>query len=172
MNEKNHSKIKMMTLSALLAAFTAVATIMIQIPTPTKGYVNLGDCVVNIAGWILGPLYGAAAAGIGSSLADIISGYTMYAPVTLIIKALMAAASFFTFRAVNKRFSNTVSRIIAASAAELIMVFGYTMFEVIIYHSWSYVLIGTAGNIAQSVMGIISSVAVYELVIKKIPNYK
>ena len=154
MNEKNHSKIKMMTLSALLAAFTAVATIMIQIPTPTKGYVNLGDCVVNIAGWILGPLYGAAAAGIGSSLADIISGYTMYVPVTLIIKALMAAASFFTFRAVNKRFSNTVSRIIAASAAELIMVFGYTMFEVIIYHSWSYVLIGTAGNIAQSVMGI------------------
>ncbi|MBP3760537.1 MAG: ECF transporter S component [Ruminococcus sp.] len=172
MNEKNHSKIKMMTLSALLAAFTAVATIMIQIPTPTKGYVNLGDCVVNIAGWILGPLYGAAAAGIGSSLADIISGYTMYVPVTLIIKALMAAASFFTFRAVNKRFSNTVSRIIAASAAELIMVFGYTMFEVIIYHSWSYVLIGTAGNIAQSVMGIVSSVAVYELVIKKIPNYK
>lgn len=172
MNEKNHSKVKMMTLSALLAAFTAVATIMIQIPTPTKGYVNLGDCVVNIAGWILGPLYGAAAAGIGSSLADIISGYTMYAPVTLIIKALMAAASFFTFRAVNKRFSNTVSRIIAASAAELIMVFGYTMFEVIIYHSWSYVLIGTAGNIAQSVMGIVSSVAVYELVIKKIPNYK
>lgn len=172
MNEKNHSKIKMMTLSALLAAFTAVATIMIQIPTPTKGYVNLGDCVVNIAGWILGPVYGAAAAGIGSSLADIISGYTMYAPVTLIIKALMAAASFFTFRAVNKRFSNTVSRIIAASAAELIMVFGYTMFEVIIYHSWSYVLIGTAGNIAQSVMGIVSSVAVYELVIKKIPNYK
>ncbi len=172
MNEKNHSKIKMMTLSALLAAFTAVATIMIQIPTPTKGYVNLGDCVVNIAGWILGPLYGAAAAGIGSSLADIISGYTMYAPVTLIIKSLMAAASFFTFRAVKKRFSNTVSRIIAASAAELIMVFGYTMFEVIIYHSWSYVLIGTAGNIAQSVMGIISSVAVYELVIKKIPNYK
>ena len=162
----------MMTLSALLAAFTAVATIMIQIPTPTKGYVNLGDCVVNIAGWILGPLYGAAAAGIGSSLADIISGYTMYVPVTLIIKALMAAASFFTFRAVNKRFSNTVSRIIAASAAELIMVFGYTMFEVIIYHSWSYVLIGTAGNIAQSVMGIVSSVAVYELVIKKIPNYK
>jgi uncharacterized membrane protein len=172
MNEKNHSKIKMMTLSALLAAFTAVATIMIQIPTPTKGYVNLGDCVVNIAGWILGPVYGAAAAGIGSSLADIISGYTMYAPITLIIKSLMAAASFFTFRTVNKRFSNTVSRIIAASAAELIMVFGYTIFEVIIYHSWSYVLIGTAGNIAQSVMGIVSSVAVYELVIKKIPNYK
>ena len=136
--KRNNSKIKMMTLSALLAAFTAVATIMIQIPTPTKGYVNLGDCIVNIAAWVLGPAYGAAAAGIGSSLADIISGYTMYAPVTLVIKALMAAASFFTFRAVNKRFSNTVSRIIAASAAELVMVTGYTLYEVIIYHSWSY----------------------------------
>lgn len=172
MNTNNHSKVRTLTLSAMLAAFTAVATIMIQIPTPTKGYVNLGDCVVNMAGWILGPAYGAAAAGIGSALADIILGYTMYAPVTLVIKALMAAVSFFTFRAVKNRFSGILSRILAAAAAELVMVVGYTMYEVIIYHSWSYVLIGTAGNVAQSVMGIISSVAVYELIIKKIPNYK
>ena len=172
MNLNRNNKVRMMTLAARLAAFTAVATIMIQIPTPTKGYVNLGDCIVNIAAWVLGPAYGAAAAGIGSSLADIISGYTMYAPVTLVIKALMAVVSFYVFNLTKDRFKGIISTVIAASAAELVMVTGYTLYEVIIYHSWSYAVVGIPGNIAQSVMGIISSAAVYELVIKKIPVRK
>lgn len=90
----NSKKIKTMTLAALLAAFACVATMLIQVPTPTKGYVNLGDCIVNISAWLLGPVYGAAAAGIGSAMADVISGYIVYAPATLIIKGLMAAAHF------------------------------------------------------------------------------
>ena len=99
----NSKKIKTMTLAALLAAFACVATMLIQVPTPTKGYVNLGDCIVNISAWLLGPVYGAAAAGIGSAMADVISGYIVYAPATLIIKGLMAAASFFVYRAVSKK---------------------------------------------------------------------
>ena len=64
---------KFLTLAAVLAALTTVAT-LIQIPRP-HGYINLGDTIVNCAGWILGGTYGAAAAGIGSALADIVSGF-------------------------------------------------------------------------------------------------
>ena len=64
-------KIKKLTVSALLCAFACVATMLIRIPTPTKGYVNLGDCIVNVSGWLLGPVYGAAAGGIGSGSPDL-----------------------------------------------------------------------------------------------------
>ena len=89
----NSKKTKLITLTALLTAFTTVSTMIIRIPTPTKGYVNLGDCLVNISAWLLGPVYGAAAAGIGSALADVFSGYIVYALATLIIKGAMAVAS-------------------------------------------------------------------------------
>ena len=84
------SKIKKMVLTALLAALTCVATMIIQIPSPMNGYVNLGDCFVLLSGWLLGPWLGFAASGIGSMLADIFLGYTHYAPGTLVIKGLVA----------------------------------------------------------------------------------
>ncbi|MCM1361695.1 MAG: ECF transporter S component [Clostridiales bacterium] len=166
----NSKKIKTMTLAALLAAFACVATMLIQVPTPTKGYVNLGDCIVNISAWLLGPVYGAAAAGIGSAMADVISGYIVYAPATLIIKGLMAAASFFVYRAVSKKVSSVFSRVVAAVTAELIMVAGYGIFEAIMYGSVATALLGVSGNLIQGLMGIVSSVVIYEAVIKRIPK--
>ncbi len=166
----NSKKIKTMTLAALLAAFACVATMLIQVPTPTKGYVNLGDCIVNISAWLLGPVYGAAAAGIGSAMADVISGYIVYAPATLIIKGLMAAASFFVYRAVSKKANSVFSRVVAAVTAELIMVAGYGIFEAIMYGSVATALLGVSGNLIQGLMGIVSSVVIYEAVIKRIPK--
>ena len=57
--------IRKLVLAALLAALTAVATMIIRIPTPTQGYIHLGDGMVLICGILLGPGLGALAAGIG-----------------------------------------------------------------------------------------------------------
>ena len=65
---------KKMVTAALLAAFTCIATMIIKIPTPTFGYIHLGDGLVLLCGIILGPGIGALAAGIGSMFADIFSG--------------------------------------------------------------------------------------------------
>ena len=67
----NDKKIRKLVLAALLAALVCVATMVVQIPSPMQGYVNLGDCFVLLSGWLLGPWYGAAAAGIGSMLTDL-----------------------------------------------------------------------------------------------------
>ena len=83
-------KIRTMVLAAVLAALACVATMVVQIPSPMNGYVNLGDCFVLLSGWLLGPWWGAAAGGIGSMLADLLLGYGHYAPGTLVIKGLMA----------------------------------------------------------------------------------
>ena len=58
-------------IAALLAALTCVATMIIKIPSPLKGYLNLGDCIVLLAGWMLSPVHGFLAAGLGSALADV-----------------------------------------------------------------------------------------------------
>ena len=75
--------IRKLVLAALLAALTAVATMIIRIPTPTQGYIHLGDGMVLICGILLGPGLGALAAGIGSMMADLIGGYMAWCPVRL-----------------------------------------------------------------------------------------
>ena len=40
----NDKKIRKLVLAALLAALVCVATMVVQIPSPMQGYVNLGDC--------------------------------------------------------------------------------------------------------------------------------
>ena len=80
--------------ASLFAALVFVATMIIKIPTLTGGYMNIGDGMVLLCGFILGPIWGALAAGIGSMLADLV-GYPIYAVATFLIKALMAFAAYF-----------------------------------------------------------------------------
>ena len=153
-----------LTLAGALAALTTVATLLIQIPSPTKGYINTGDVLVNLSAWILGPLYGGAAAGIGSALADLISGYTVYAPATLLIKAGMAAVSYFVYKRLSQNRKSFFAQLAGAVAAEIIMIFGYAVFAGVLYGSLSSALLSVPENIIQGVFGAAASAAVYELV--------
>src|SRR5574344_1143290 len=85
-NIMNRSKIQKITITALFAALTFVATMVIKIPTPgTSGYIHPGDALVILSGVFLGPVYGFLAAGLGSMLSDLLGGYFLYAPVTFLI---------------------------------------------------------------------------------------
>ena len=162
----------MLVLSGLFAAFVAVATMMISIPTPTKGYINLGDCFVNLSAWLLGPIYGACAAGIGSAAADLLLGYTLYAPVTFVIKALMAVVSVSVYRRLTARVHGVFARILAAVLAELLMVCGYFIFEAVLYQSIATSLTGVPSNLAQAVGGATLSVLLHEALLRRIPAVK
>ena len=84
------TKTQKTVLAAMLAALCCVATMIIKIPSPLKGYFNIGDSIVLLSGWLLTPFYGFFAAAVGSALADVFSGYVFYAPVTFVIKGVMA----------------------------------------------------------------------------------
>lgn len=76
-------------LTAGLAATTTVATMLIQIPIPpTRGYLNFGEILVFTSALLFGRFVGGLAGGVGSAMADIITGYGYFAPYTLIIKGL------------------------------------------------------------------------------------
>lgn len=127
------TKTRKIVIASMLAALICVATMIIKIPSPLKGYINLGDGFVLLAGWLLSPFYGFLSAGIGSALADILSGYATYAPATFIIKGLMAVITYFGFKLLHNKTGNLLSIIISGIVAEVIMILGYFIFEGFLY---------------------------------------
>ncbi len=174
MKEKlsSNEQIRLLTLTGVLTALTTVATFVIQIPTPSKGYINLGDTLVNLCAWILGGGYGAFAAGFGSALSDLISGYAIYAPATFVIKFLMAFVSFEIFHALEKKFPSLWVRIFSAVIAELIMITGYALFAGILYGSVETAWVSIPENAVQGIFGAGASVTLYELILKRIPQLR
>ena len=163
------SKIKRIVISALLAALACVATMIIKIPTPLNGYVNLGDCVVLLSGWLLSPGYGFLAAGLGSALADLFSGYAAYAPATFIIKGAMALVAFYCLRLMSKRIGRLVSQIIGAVLAELVMVAGYFVFEGFLY-GFAPSVVNIPANAVQGIAGIIIGIVFVKIFDKIYPG--
>ena len=125
-------KTKNLVMSAVFAALICVSTFIIRIPSP-PGYINLGDCFVLLAAWLLTRKLGALSAAVGSALADLIAGYAIFAPATFVIKGLMALAAYHCFKAVRKNAKTSVAATASGIAAECVMIFGYFIFESFLY---------------------------------------
>ena len=156
---------KRVVMASLIAALACVATMIIKIPSPLKGYLNLGDCIVLLAGWMLLPTYAFLAAGLGSALADVFSGYVTYAPATFVIKGLMALVAFFVFRMLCKRLGNVASRIVSGVLAEIVMILGYFVFEGFLY-GFAPSLVNIPANAVQGAAGLIIGFVLIKIVEK------
>lgn len=154
------------TITALFTALTCIATMIIRIPSLTDGYINLGDCFVLLSAFLLGPLYGTVAAGTGSMLADIFSGYTYYAPGTFIIKALMAVCAYFVYRLVARiaKKHRVIASFTAAVAAETIMVTGYFIYAAVFLGSGLGAATGIPGNLVQAAFALTVTPLLYTLI--------
>ena len=148
------SKIKKIILAALMAALVYVATTIITIPSPLKGYLNLGDCMVLLAGWMLPMGYGLLAAGLGSALADVGAGYIPYAPATFLIKGLMAVIVYLCYKLLSKRIGKFPAQLIGAVLAEILMVLGYYVFEGFLY-GFIPAAVNIPANAVQGVAGMV-----------------
>ena len=139
--------------AALFATLCCVSTLIVTVPLP-NGYFNVGDVFVLLAGWCLGPFYGAAAAAVGSALADLWSGFALYAPATFLIKGLNAALAwllaFLIKKVIQKDSLDFISRIVGAIAGETVMVLGYFLFETALYG----LLGGAAALIGNALQGV------------------
>ena len=147
----NNQKARKLVLSALMAALVYVATSIIQIPSPVNGDVNLGDCSLPLSAWLLGPWYGAAAAGIGSMLVDLLSGYGHYVPGTLIIKGVDALAAALIFRAMGR---SKTALLVSGTVGEIIMVVGYFFYASLILGKGLAAAASIPGNIVQGIAGV------------------
>ncbi len=159
-------RMQQLIFTALFAAIVCIAT-FIKIPFPAQfGYYNLGDCFVMLSGFLLSPIYAAVAAGLGSALTDILSGYAQYAPATFIIKALMALAICIMSQKLIKK--PLISKLLGYITAETILVLGYFGYESLIL---SYG-IAAAGNIIPNLMQGITGIALSIIILMAIKKNK
>lgn len=185
----NQTSTKKWIVAALMAALTCLCTMVIKIPTVTGGYIHPGDGMVLLCGIILGPGMGALAAGIGSMMSDLLSGYMAWVPATFIIKALCALAASLLYRSLakllsDKKASAAIRIIIGGIIGETIMVIGYFLFEIglnaagnggftasAIAGGIAYSAAGIPANIVQGVTGIIIA-AVLLPILSRIPDIR
>ncbi|WP_291635966.1 ECF transporter S component [Clostridium sp.] len=73
---------------SLMAAITFIATSVIHIPT-FMGVLHLGDSMIFLSAILFGRKKSAISSAVGMCLFDLLSGYTMWAPFTLVIKGVM-----------------------------------------------------------------------------------
>ena len=120
-------------LTALMAAIIYVFTAYIHVPSHT-GYTHVGDGFLYLAASLLPAPYAAAAGAIGAGLADLLSVYSIWAPGTIIIKALTALC-----------FTNKLDKL----PALVLCVGGYYLYEAIITGNFAAPALGIPGYLTQ-----------------------
>ena len=151
----NIKKPMVVCLAGVFAALCCVAT-MISVPLPL-GHFNFGDIFVILAGWILGPV-GAVAGAIGSTIADLLLGFAVYAPATFVIKGVVALISYYTYKLFSGRTEKKpIPIFLSALISESFMIVGYFLFEALVLRYGMGALAGVPGNVLQGVASVIGS---------------
>jgi len=105
-------------ITAVFTALVTVATVSFSVYVPaTRGYFNVGETAVYVTALLFGPLIGAFAGGVGSMFADILLGYSVYAPGTLLIKACEGAIVGFLSRQTLRSISHARRKVLTVLAA-------------------------------------------------------
>lgn len=146
--------VKNIVMFGVMAALICVVTMFPQVPVPaTEGYIHMGDAMIFVGAYFLGPIGGMLSAGIGSALADLLSGYTHWILPTLLIKSLMGFVMGYLLLP-KKGFKN-FRKALAMVSAGILMVVGYFIAGSIIKGNMMVALSSVPFNILQFIVGMI-----------------
>lgn len=124
--------------AGIFAAMTTLLTALLHIPVG-NGYIHCGDALIYLAAAMLPLPYAVCAGAVGGMMADILSGYAVYALPTLLIKGLLA----LTFSLIGGEKLFSVRRILAGTVCGVITVVGYYLTAVFLYGGWRAQLAAT-----------------------------
>lgn len=147
----SNQKTKYLCLAAVMAAIIFVFTQFFHIPSHT-GYTHIGDAFVYLAGALLPWPYAMCAGAVGAALADVLGGYAMWAPGSIVIKALTALC--FTSR--KEQILCRRNRF-ALIGAFVLCAGGYYGYEVLLTGNTVAPLAGIPGYVIQ----VLASAAVF-----------
>ena len=153
------SRLRRLTGCGLMAAIIFVVTWLVRVPVPVSGgaYLNLGDAVIFVCLYLAGGPSAAAAAAIGSALADLAAGAAAYIVPTALIKAAMvfAAAPLMARRTFGWY-------VCGCAAGGAVMTAGYALFETLFFGP-VYALTSLPFNLVQWVGSMLAAGALYEV---------
>ena len=163
----SEGKVYNIAMTAMMICIIMVSIALFRIPIPfTQGFVNLSDAMVFMGVIILGWKYGAIAAGLGSLLGDLLSGFPVWAPWSLVIKAGMALIFGMALQTLVENKHGTVSprrfltvEVLGMIIAGVFMTAAYYFAEGIMYGNWVVALMGIPWNVAQFLVGTVLAAA-------------
>ena len=136
---------------ALVFAFTSFVNVRLPIAA-NGGLIHLGNVPLFIIAILYGRRLGALAGGLGMALFDVVGGWLLWAPFTLVIVGLMG----YSVGAICENRRSTAAYALALTVACLIKVAGYYGAEGLIYGNWIAPLTSIPGNLVQ--IGVASAV--------------
>ena len=146
--KESRDKVFEITITALFIALVYVFTAFVNIRLPIAangGLIHLGNVPFFIGAILFGKRVGAIAGGVGMALFDLLSGWTAWAPFTLVIVSLIG----FTVGLIAEKSDKIYSYIAAIAIAGVIKIVGYYIAEAIIYQNFFVPVSSIPGNLLQ-----------------------
>lgn len=160
-NQSVRQKTRSLVESSFLIALVFVATLFINIRLPIAangGLVHLGSAMLFTSAIIFGPRKGAIAGAFGMGLFDLVSGWTLWAPFTFVIRGLQGWIIGYIAHSAILNSKPSLKNALAIILSIPVMLAGYYLCEVILYNSWVIPLASVTGNIVQNVVGLVIAI--------------
>ena len=156
-----HIKSIAITAICLVLVFVFTALVNIRLPfAPNGGLIHLGNLPLFEAAILFGKRTGMIAGGIGMALFDLMSGWTLWAPFTLVIVGCMG----LVVGAITEKHQTFPFYLLALVAACAIKIVGYYFAEAIIYGNLIVPITSIPGNLIQvGVAAVITLVIIHPL---------
>ncbi|HKL59125.1 MAG TPA: ECF transporter S component [Sphaerochaeta sp.] len=155
--EKNRNALKVAVV-AVLTAVVVVFTMIVRIPT-AKGYLNLCDVAICFVAFTFGPWSAFIAAGLGTALADLFSGYAQWAPISFVVHGL---EGLLVALIVRQKSSVTIpfgTKLLAGVVCMVTVSFGYFALSAIFISGASVAAAEIPWNLVQSGVGVVLGLA-------------
>ena len=169
---KTRTKTFDLVITAILAALIFVATLInIKLPFGQGGLIHLGTSMLFMAAILFGPKKGALAGAIGMGLFDILGGWAIWAPTTIISRALQGLIVGKIAWSNGHRGDNMGLNILGAVVSMPVMIAVYYIGQAIMFKSWIAPMASIPGDIIQNVVGLLIAIPVC-IALKKTPYFK
>ncbi|MGI6204126.1 MAG: ECF transporter S component [Anaerovoracaceae bacterium] len=146
--------------TALFVALVFLGIFIVRIPGPF-GYLHFGDCMIILAVIMLGTKRGAFAGGVGAAIADLLSGFPVWAIPSLVIKAAMAVAIGALLHTNLLKEHRVGRRIACSSIGGLVQMVLYPLFFLFMFGKGAMIA-DIAPITLQTVFGVAAGVALAE----------
>ncbi len=148
MEQRSFSQARQLAFAGLAIALVFTCTVFVNVRLPivaNGGLIHLGNVPLFIIAMLYGRWMGALAGGLGMALFDVVGGWFIWAPFTLVIVGLIG----YAVGAICETGHSYKTYVAALVAAGAIKVAGYYAAEGLIYGNWLAPLASVPGNLVQ-----------------------
>ncbi|KTR60976.1 membrane protein [Exiguobacterium indicum] len=157
------TRTRQLVITAMSIALVLVATLFINIKLPiasSGGLVHMGTAMLFLIAILFGPRTSLIAGAIGMGLFDLISGWTLWAPFTIVARGLQGYIVGRIAWSSRYKGDNPGLNIFAMIVSAPVMLAVYYVCEGILYSNWVAPVASIPGNITQNVVGILVAIPV------------